>query len=254
VGGSDPSAGAGIQADLRTLERLGVQPVTVVTAITVQTGAAVRRVEAVRAPLVAAQLRALLDALPVAAVKIGMLATAENAVAVARVLRARRGLVVVIDPVLRASGGERLAGAGLRRALVEELFPLAACVTANLEEASSLGGRRVVDRDSMKRAARAIVELGAGAAIVKGGHLAGRPVDVVFDGVAFGLLDGVRVRGRDLHGSGCAFASALTANLVAGRTLSASARAAKRHVAGLLAGARRTGDGAWLRQPPRRSR
>jgi hydroxymethylpyrimidine kinase/phosphomethylpyrimidine kinase len=254
VGGSDPSAGAGIQADVRTLEALGVQPTTVVTALTVQTGTVVTRVEPVRAALVAAQLRALLEALPIAAVKTGMLATADNARAVARVLRPHAGLPLVVDPVLRASGGERLARAGLLRALIAELFPLAACVTANLDEAAAIVGWRVADVEAMKEAARAIVDAGAGAAIVKGGHLRGAPDDVVFDGRAVHVVGGQRVRGRTMHGSGCAFASALAAHLAVGRGLLASARAAKRHVAELLDGARPSEAGGWLRQPPRRLR
>jgi hydroxymethylpyrimidine/phosphomethylpyrimidine kinase len=254
IGGSDSSAGAGIQADIRTLERLGAQPVSVVTAVTAQSGAAVLKIEPVRSAIVVAQLEAVFDAFPIAAVKIGMLASASNVTAVARVLRRHAGIPIVVDPVLRASGGESLAGRDVARRLIEELLPIAACVTAHVDEAETQNGLRIADRETLKEAPRALCRLGPRGAVVKGGHLgaaAGRSaVDVVFDGRTVRSIEGPRLVGRDMHGSGCAYASAVAARLAAGSGLAAAARAAKGHVSELLSGAGRRRGGAWLRQPP----
>ena len=250
VGGSDPTCGAGVQSDLRTLEAFGVQPATVVTAITVQDGSRVHCFEAVGVGLVGAQLDRIAQALPVAVVKCGMLARAAIVAAVARRV-GRWGVPLVVDPVLAASGGEPLGERRLAHALIERLFPLATVVTANLAEAERLSGMPVRDPAEMAAAARALADLGAAAVVIKGGHLDGDPIDVLWDGRRILRFPGARIQARDLHGSGCAFASALAAGLARRRALARSVAEAGAHVRMLIAGARATATGGWLRSPPR---
>jgi len=161
IAGSDPSAGAGLQADIRSFEQLGVASSSVVTAITVQNGRELLEVVPVSPALVARQLAAILAALPVAAVKCGMLARAATVAVVAEQLAAHDGLVVVVDPVIRASGGKRLGEARLLSALTRHIFPLTRVLTANLDEAGALVGFALSDAAAMEAAARQIGEMGA---------------------------------------------------------------------------------------------
>jgi hydroxymethylpyrimidine/phosphomethylpyrimidine kinase len=249
IGGSDPTAGAGVEADVRTLEAFGVAPAVAITAVTVQDGSRVRGVTPLAPALVERQMAAACETFAIDVVKCGMLARPATVAVVARAV-ARRRLSLVLDPVLRASGGEALCSPGLVRALRAQLIPLAAVVTPNMYEAGQLVGMRVADTSSMELAARRIVELGAAAAVVKGGHLPGRPLDVVFDGRRVLKLSAARVRG-DMHGTGCAFAAALAAGLALGMTLEQSVRAAREHVKSLLKHMLRRPSGAGLRAPSR---
>jgi hydroxymethylpyrimidine/phosphomethylpyrimidine kinase len=247
VGGSDPTAGAGVEADVRTLESFGVGSAVAITAIAVQDGVRVRTVRALAPALVAEQMKAAFDAVPIAVVKCGMLARPAIAAAVARVVRAR-GVPLVLDPVLRASGGEALGSPALMRALVNDLVPLARVITPNLAEASALASRRVDDVASMESAARAILGLGARAVVVKGGHLSGVCVDVLADGRRVSRFSSPRIDG-DMHGTGCAFASALAAGLARGFSLRRSVEMAREHVRQLLKGTIKLARGARLRAP-----
>jgi len=254
VGGSDSSGGAGIGADVRTLESFGVAAATAVTAVTVQTGARVRAVRRIPAALVADQMRAVLEVQPVRVIKCGMLGSAGVVRQVAAVIaefgeRADIDLPVVVDPVAFATGGSSLGGQRVMREIRELLVPLARVVTANLSEASALCGIKVVDEDSMIAAAREIVGLGAKAAVIKGGHLDGHPTDILFDGRRVRRFDKGPRYDRDMHGSGCAFASAVAAGLALGRTLPASVGDAATHVRALVGDAWETADRGWLRSP-----
>jgi hydroxymethylpyrimidine/phosphomethylpyrimidine kinase len=247
IGGLDPTAGAGVAADVRTLEALGVAPAVAITAIAVQDGRRVRSVTAMPAALVRAQIEAAAAAFPIAAVKCGMLARPAIVAAVADLV-AKRRWPLVLDPVLRASGGEALATPALVRALARRLIPLAAVVTPNLYEASVLAGMPVTDAGSMEAAARRILALGARAVVVKGGHLAGRPLDLLVDEHRVVRLLFSRVRG-DMHGTGCAFAAALAACIARGMTPEQSLRVAHTHVRALLKGMLKLPRGARLRAP-----
>ncbi len=251
VGGSDPTAGAGIQADIRTIEAFGGQPASVVTALTVQTAARVATVHSVAPALIRDQLHAVLDSMAVDVVKVGMLPTAAAVSVVARVLD-QYEVAVVVDPVLRATRGARLAGRGVGARLISELLPLATCVTANLDEAATLTGwtgSQLRTRQDMQAAARALVALGASAAIVKGGHLAGSADDVVWDGRRMRVLKGTRIPGAPMHGTGCAYASAVASALAWGDPIERAAARAKRHVRDLITGALETADGGSIRGP-----
>jgi hydroxymethylpyrimidine/phosphomethylpyrimidine kinase len=253
IAGSDPSCGAGLQADIRTFERLGVDCASVVTALTVQDGVSVSVVEPIKPALVADQLEAILASRRVAVVKCGMLARAALVRTVADVIE-RADVRLVVDPVLQAGGGESLGGRGLRRALAERLFPLATVVTANLPEAEAFTRTRVDDLESMERAARQIALLGPRAVVVKGGHLDGPPSDLLWDRGRVRVFPGGRRIPRQLHGTGCAFASALAAGMARGWSLSRSVECAGEHVRTILRDAARSRVGGWLRQPPGPSR
>jgi len=254
VGGSDPSAGAGIQADLRSLEMLGVSAMTVVTALTVQDGRHLELVEAVAADLVERQLAAMLTAFAPCVVKCGLLPTAEIVDCIARLVREHEGSLVV-DPVLQSSAGPSLVDALVPNALAEELFPSATVVTFNVGEAEHFMRGQLTSPADMEAAARALAGGGCRAVVIKGGHLAARQnagsvTDVLWDGRRMHHFRAERRRAGDLHGSGCAFASATAAGLARGMNVAEAVARAGEHVRGLIDRAVALGDGVLLRMPP----
>lgn len=247
IAGSDPSGGAGIQADLVTFAALGVHGASVVTALTAQSTRGVHGIVPVDPATVAAQLDAVLDDLAVGAAKTGMLHTAGVVEVVAERLRRRPLPHLVVDPVLVSTSGVPLLDADGVRALRAVLLPLATLVTPNLHEAETLTGRPVRDVTGMRDAARALVDLGARASLVTGGHLPGDAVDVLWDGRRLHELTAPRLpTPAGAHGTGCVLTAAVTAALARGRPLVEAVAAAKRHVTGALAGADALGHGAAL--------
>lgn len=213
IAGSDSGGGAGVQADLRTFAALEVYGASVITALTAQSTTEVRDVLAVPASFVVSQLDTVLDDLPIRVAKTGMLHRQEIVGAVAERIRAR-GLVAVVDPVMIAESGARLLDPDAERAILERLVPAAALVTPNLPEAEALLGRPVQTEAEMVEAGRALIGRGAQAALIKGGHLAGAPTDVlVTTGGAVHLLKGARIDSHATHGTGCTYAAAIAAFL-----------------------------------------
>ncbi len=219
IAGSDPGAGAGLQQDLKTATLLGVYGLTVVTALTVQNSRGVRAVHPVAPEVVAAQLDAVLDDFPVAAVKVGMLATAEIVRTVAARLRDLDGVPLVLDPVLAAGAGTALLEEAGLAALKEELFPLALLLTPNATEAARLTGLKIKTPEDLAQAAVRLQALGPSWVLAKGGHLPGEPVDVLSDGKNTYHLPGARLRAPHHHGSGCLLATACAAGLARGLAL-----------------------------------
>lgn len=244
IAGSDPSGGAGLQADLKTFAAFGVFGAGVVAALTAQNTCGVRAVVDVDPAFVAAQLDAVLDDLAVAAAKTGMLGRRAVVEAVAERLVARPLPHLVVDPVIVATSGQALLDAGGVACLRTHLLPLATLVTPNLDEAAALTGRRVATPAEMRDAARALVALGARAALVKGGHLEGEALDVLYDGRDFHELATARVGAALRHGTGCTLSAGVTAGLALGFDLEAAVAAAKRYVTRALASAPRVGRGA----------
>ncbi len=241
VAGSDPSGGAGVQADLKTATALGVYAGAVLTALTAQNTTGVQGIHAVPAAFVRDQLDSVLSDLDVRVVKIGMLGTPDVAQVVADALRRHPVAHVVLDPVMVASSGDRLVPQETVRVVVDELLPLASLVTPNVPEAELLTGTTVDDVDGLERAGRLLVEAGAGAALVKGGHLAGpHSVDVLVGADGTTRLEAPRVETPHTHGTGCSLSSAVAAFLVRGAPLpDAVARAKDYLVAALASGSRR---------------
>ncbi len=251
IAGSDPTGGAGLQADLRVFQALGVHGAAVVTALTVQSSARVHKVLPSFPSVVLEQLRVLLRDLTPHAVKIGLLATDDvvrNVDLGLEELERSAAVPIVIDPVLAASDGTELLE---RRALaaLTQLIRRAALVTPNLPEAEQLTGRDVSSREAIEAAARELVsEFGAGAALVKGGHRAGPPDDLLAvrngGGVTLRWLAGERIGGGPVRGTGCALASAITAGLALGEPLVEAVEAARRFLAQALRRAEPAGEGA----------
>jgi hydroxymethylpyrimidine kinase/phosphomethylpyrimidine kinase len=220
IAGSDSGGGAGIQADLKTFHAFGAFGTSAVTAVTVQDTRGVSGVHPVPVEMVLRQVAAVAGDLPPAACKTGMLATAELVRAVAGALRAHALPGYVLDPVMVATSGDRLLDADAERAVAEELLPLAACATPNLDEAAVLVGFPVEDEASMRRAARVLVERGAGAALLKGGHLRGPElVDLLWDGREWREWRRPRLETTSTHGTGCTLSAAIAAGLAHGRPL-----------------------------------
>ena len=229
IAGSDPSGGAGIQADLKTFSALGTYGCAVLTALTAQNTRAVTGVELVPPAFVAAQIDTLFADVRIDAVKIGMVATAEIARVVADRLRAHTPPWIVVDPVMVAKSGDRLLAADAVAVVREALLPLASVVTPNLPEASVLTGRPEPDtRDAMPELARAVLALGPRHVLLKGGHLGGdSSPDLLVSADTVTWLEAPRIATRHTHGTGCTLSAAIAAHLPQHGAVLPAVRAAK---------------------------
>lgn len=232
IAGSDPSGGAGIQADLKTFTVHGCYGMSVLTALTVQNTLGVSGVHAVPPEFVGAQLEAVLEDVGCDAAKTGMLASAEIVRAVVRELQRRPVLALVVDPVMVSKSGHRLLQADAVAALRDELFPLAALVTPNLEEVGDLLGRRPTTVPEMEEAAVAMAALGPRAVLVKGGHL-GDSVsspDVLWADGVLTRLEAPRLANSHTHGTGCTLSAAIAARMAQGMSTEEAVMAAKEYL------------------------
>jgi hydroxymethylpyrimidine kinase/phosphomethylpyrimidine kinase len=244
IAGSDSGGGAGIQADLKTFHAFGCFGTTAVTAITVQNTRGVTGVHAIPVDTVQAQIRAVAQDLFPAACKTGMLATAELVRAVADSIRRHRLPNYVLDPVMVATSHDRLLDQDAERTILDELLPLAACVTPNLDEASILVGEPVEDEAGMRRAARVLVDRGARSALLKGGHLRGPElVDLLWDGHEWHEWRRPKRDTRSTHGTGCTLSAGIAAGLAHGRPLRQAVEDALDYVQRAMATAPGLGSG-----------
>ncbi len=242
IAGSDPSGGAGLQADLKTFHQFGVYGMSVVTLLTVQNTQRVDAVEVLPAALVRRQLEAVLEDIPPQAAKTGAVGSAEVIEAVAEAA-ARFWFPLVVDPVMISKHGALLIAREARETLVQRLLPHAFLVTPNLHEAGALAGFPVADPDAMERAARAIAALGPKAVLIKGGHLAGEALDILYYQSALHRFSAPRLDSRHTHGTGCTYSAAIAASLARGGDLLAAVAAAKRYISGAIASAPGLGRG-----------
>lgn len=232
IAGSDSGGGAGIQADLRAIEAAGAYAATAIVAVTAQNTREVREVFPIPEATIRAQIRAVIEDLDVRAVKTGMLPDGGAIRAVADLADERPDLPLVVDPVLRAQSGGRLVEDRLAAELLERLGPRATLWTPNALEAAALTGVEVEDAAGAERAARALLERGLAAVLVKGGHLArDRGVDVFARPGATERLVAPALDAANSHGSGCALASTIAARLALGAPLDEAVRDAKRRIA-----------------------
>ncbi|MGH7533740.1 MAG: bifunctional hydroxymethylpyrimidine kinase/phosphomethylpyrimidine kinase [Gemmatimonadales bacterium] len=244
IAGSDSGGGAGIQADLKTFHQFGVFGTSVITAITAQNTVEVRAVAPVERSMVRAQLDAVANDLPPAAFKTGMLATAEIATEVADAITTHRWRRYVLDPVMVSTSGHRLLDAGGEVVLRERLLPLATLVTPNLDEAELLAGITVRDPAAMDEAGRRLLARGAGAALIKGGHLAGKElVDVLVTKAGIKRIRHPRIPTTSTHGTGCTLSAAITAGLALGWELDVAVATGLDFVARAIAAAPGLGSG-----------
>nr|WP_196791808.1 bifunctional hydroxymethylpyrimidine kinase/phosphomethylpyrimidine kinase [Motilibacter deserti] len=228
VAGSDPSGGAGIQADLKAFSAMGAYGGAVLTALTAQSTRGVSGVLPVPAEFVTAQLDAVLDDLDVRAVKIGMLGGPDVVAAVAEALDRHAVPQVVVDPVMVATSGDRLVDDATVDAIRDLLVPLATVLTPNLPEAATLLRLPEATADTMTDAGIALRQMGASAVLVKGGHLSGpESTDVLVDPEGVLALSAARVATSNTHGTGCTLSSAIAASLAQGVPLRASVQRAK---------------------------
>jgi hydroxymethylpyrimidine kinase/phosphomethylpyrimidine kinase len=244
VAGSDSGGGAGIQADLKTFQRFGVFGTTAITAVTAQNTRGVNCWEPVSTDLVRAQIDAVVADLSPAALKSGMLGNGAIASVVAAAIREHSLRAYVLDPVMVATSGDILLAQDAIDVIRRELVPLATLVTPNLEEAVILTGEKIEDEDTMVRAAEILVnDLGAQAALVKGGHLVGdRVVDILYDGDVR-VFRGRRLETTNTHGTGCTLSAAIAAQLANGESLHAAVRRSIDYVHNAIATAPGLGSG-----------
>ncbi len=244
IAGSDSSAGAGIQADLKTFAALGVYGTSAITAITAQNTRGVTAVQETPPGIVAAQIDAVVADIRPDAVKTGVLASAPIIEVVAAKVREHGLPNLVVDPVMVAKSGDRLLRDDAVTALRDLLLPLADVVTPNLPEAEVLAGFAIDSDEDVRRAAKEIVGLGARAVVVKGGHReAAEAVDVLYDGTTFRDYSAPRIDTTSTHGTGCTFASAIAAYLARGETLAEAVGQAKEYLTEALRRAYPIGGG-----------
>ena len=243
IAGHDPSSGAGITADIKTIAAHGCYGVTCVTALTVQSTRGVKRVDPCEARTVTETLEQLMDDLNIAAVKIGMLGSAEAAKSVAAFLKRYPLPFVVLDPIVRSSSGAELISAEGLQVMKDRIIGRACVITPNIDEAAVLTGLNVASMEEMQGAALRLHEMGARNVIITGGHL--DPTNDLIsgkDGQTI-VLNGSKIPGRSTHGTGCAFSTALACNLARGHNLVSAARAAKSYVENALRKAQPMGKG-----------
>ncbi|TCV65371.1 MULTISPECIES: bifunctional hydroxymethylpyrimidine kinase/phosphomethylpyrimidine kinase [Neorhizobium] len=240
IAGSDPSGGAGIQADLKTFSARGTFGMAVLTALTAQNTVGVTGVHLVPPAFVAGQIHAIFADIRVDAVKIGMIANAEIAEVVADALRPYNdNLPIVLDPVMVAKGGASLLASDAIEILIRRLIPMSTLVTPNLPEAAALLGEAMaVDRAGMAGQAERLLRLGPKAALIKGGHLErAESPDVLAESTGLHWFEGTRVSTQNTHGTGCTLSSAIAAELAKGAPLAESVAIAKDYLAGAIAAA-----------------
>jgi len=235
IAGSDSSGGAGVQADIKTFAAHGVYGLSAITAVTAQDTSGLRACDAVSARLVAAQMEAVASDMGVHAAKTGMLANAAIVEAVVAAIDELSIPLLVVDPVMVATSGERLADDDAVNAMKSQLLRRACVVTPNIPEAETIAGIPITTEDERREAARRIVALGPTAVIIKGGHFpSSNIIDLLYDGHQFVEFPNERLTGPSQHGTGCTFAAAVTAHLALGHPLSDAIQPAQHYVAGAI--------------------
>lgn len=244
IAGSDSGAGAGIQADMKTVAALGAYATTVITAVTAQNTRRVTDILELPISLIKAQIDAVATDIGADAVKTGMLSSSAVIEAVAEKLREHSlTKIVVVDPVMVSKGGDRLLQKEAVKALREKLLPLATIVTPNVEEASVLTEKEIKSLDDMRAAAEELVRMGAKACVVTGGLASGPATDLLYDGKEIKAFTAPRVLSTSTHGTGCTFASALAVYLARGESAREATGSAKRYVTNAIRAAYPIGTG-----------
>jgi hydroxymethylpyrimidine/phosphomethylpyrimidine kinase len=247
IAGFDPSSGAGVTADVKTIAAHGCYGVACITALTVQSTVGVNRVEALDPETVSDTLRELDRDFKISAVKVGMLGSGKVAKAVADFLAKEKPDNLVLDPILKSSSGAQLVDSAGAKLIIERLIPLASVVTPNVDEASAITGLAVTNSDQMKAAAAKLHEMGAQNVVVTGGHL-DKAIDLLSFTTSRGafeheLFKAERQKSNSTHGTGCAFSSAMACHLALGRGLPEAVLLAKAYVTAAIVNAKPLGHG-----------
>jgi len=250
IAGSDPGGGAGIQADLKTIAVLGGHGMSVITALTAQNSLGVQSVYPIPLPFIEAQMDAVLSDMGADAAKTGMLRDGAVARLVAKKMKHYGVNKLVVDPLIAATDGTPLLDEEGQTALRQELLPLASLVTPNLPEATVLAGMEIGSVEEMKEAAKMIHEYGAEAVLITGGHLAGDPVDILFDGSEFTEFRSERMAVSDVHGTGCVLSAAIATELAKGASLQEAVQRGREVTIMSIKGALAIGKGRRFAHPP----
>ena len=234
IAGSDSGGNAGVQADLRTFHAYGLHGCTVFTALTAQNPNGVYAINEIAADFVSAQLDAVLGTYSIAALKTGMLGSADVVEAVVDRLKAYPAIAKVVDPVMVATSGAELATAATRIAMEEQLLPLATLITPNIPETEALSGRAVESLEDIRSAAKCLYEKFGAAVLIKGGHRTlntGEAEDILFDGSEYSSFSSPRIENPiSTHGTGCTLSAAIASELALGRSLKEAVKGAKKYV------------------------
>ncbi|KGP92263.1 phosphomethylpyrimidine kinase [Pontibacillus chungwhensis BH030062] len=234
IAGTDPSGGAGIQADLKTFQELEVYGMSVITSVVAQNTLGVKGIRHLEASFIKEQLESVTNDMPVHAVKTGMIANSEMIEAIAEHLRPLT-LPLCVDPVMIAQSGDALVDHKALQAMRDELLPLATIVTPNIPEAAALTGRSLESEEDRYDAAKRIVhDFGSSSVVIKGGHLDGEATDLFYDGDTFKTFTSPRFDTLHTHGTGCTYAAAITAELAKGKSLNEAVSVAKTFISAAI--------------------
>lgn len=245
IAGSDPTGGAGLQADIRVFNHFGVYGLSAVSALTAQNTYEVNAISKVEGRFLEEQLNTLINDIRPDALKTGMLFSTDVVKAVAKIIKGYELGNLVIDPVTISSTGTSLIENGVLDALKEELFPLAKVITPNIYEAAAISGVNIMDEKDMERAAVELKRLGPEVVIITGGHLENETLDLIYDGEKFHRIRGKKIKG-EYHGTGCAFSAAITACLAKGISVIEATKKAKEFIDAAIKNAHSIGKGMRL--------
>ncbi|MFJ7639229.1 bifunctional hydroxymethylpyrimidine kinase/phosphomethylpyrimidine kinase [Peribacillus sp. NPDC097225] len=243
IAGSDSGGGAGIQADLKTFSAHRVYGMSVITAVTAQNTLEVRSVQPIDLAVITDQIAAVFEDIRVDAVKIGMLGSKETVETVTHSLKLFKPAIVVLDPVMISKSGHHLLDERAVSSLKIDLLPLATLVTPNIPEAEVLTGFPIRTKQDFYKACTAILELGPKAVLLKGGHAAGNPNDLFYDGKEFSWIKGERIHTKNTHGTGCTLSSAIASNLANGLPLATSIEQSKIYISEAIRNSLELGKG-----------
>ena len=246
IAGSDSCGGAGIQADLKTITALGAYGMSVITALTAQNTLGIQGIYEVSPDFVEKQFESVMIDIGVDAAKTGMLTNTEILKVVAGKIREYEIEKLVVDPVMMSKGGDELIKGEVRKSLIRDLIPLAFIVTPNIPEAEVLAEMEIVSVESMKKAAKIIHSIGAKNVVVKGGHLAGDAVDVLYNGTKFNIFSSLRIDKNNTHGTGCTFSAALATMLGKRKNVFDAVEGAKNYITDAIRSAYSLGAGYRL--------
>lgn len=245
IAGSDSGGGAGIQADIKTFQEMGVYGMSAITAVTAQNTSGVQAIYPMTVEAVSRQIASVADDLGTDAIKTGMLHNREIMEAVADKIKKYCWVNVVIDPVLTAKGGTRLLAEDALRTLITRLIPLAKVITPNIPEAETLTGAAILSWSDRQEAAKKIHAMGAAYVVLKGGHDRDERCakDLLYDGRTFVEFTGKRVHSKHTHGTGCTYSAAIAAELAKGRAVEKAVRTAKQYIQAAIENAPGIGNG-----------
>lgn len=243
IAGSDSGGGAGIQADIKTFSAHGVFGMSVITSVTAQNTVEVRSVQHIENDIIRDQIAAVLEDIGADAVKIGMLGSAKIVGLVAEMLTEYPPEYVIVDPVMISKSGHRLLEDDAAFELKNKLIPIATLVTPNIPEAEVLSDFTIQSKQDLYKACEAIHQLGAQAVFLKGGHLAGNPDDLFYDGKTFTWFKSERIQTSNTHGTGCTLSAAIAANLALGQNLLQAIGNAKEYITGAIQNSLSIGNG-----------